>query len=102
MKRACKFMVNNKTYHIRGKKVNVIHMSLSVGFDKATLLGSLNEAHSIHFPGATCRTLRTFTSTATSVIAILILCNIHINYNHRESSCRKRMKRSILAENVKK
>jgi len=40
----------------------------------ATLLGRINDAHNIHFPGATSRTLRTSTSTATSTSAILILC----------------------------
>ena len=45
----------------------------SKGFAEATLFGRMNDAHNIHFPGATRRTLRISTSTTTSDSAILIL-----------------------------
>lgn len=41
-------------------------------FAYATLSGSINDAHNIHFPGATSRTLRISTSKPTSDSAILI------------------------------
>lgn len=57
--------------------MNLIYL-LNIVFAYATLSGSLNDAHSIHFPGATRRTLRISTSTATSVNAILILYNYSV------------------------
>lgn len=61
---------------IQKLRANGIHelQASNTGFAKATLLGRVNDAHNIHFPGATRRTLRISTSTATSDRAILILC----------------------------
>lgn len=50
-----------------------IYMS-HIWFAKATLVGKMKDAHNIHFPGATRRTLRISTSTATSDRPILIRC----------------------------
>lgn len=52
-----------------------------VAFANATLSGRMNDAHNIHFPGATRRTLRISTSNATSDSAILIRC-INQERNH--------------------
>lgn len=49
------------------------HISTAV-LANAMLLGRVKDAHSIHFPGATGRTRRISTLTATSSNAILILC----------------------------
>lgn len=50
-----------------------VFVTSQLRFEKATLSGRTNDAHSIHFPGATSRTLCISTSTANSDSAVLIL-----------------------------